>query len=63
MNLPTPAVTEFLDIYRRKTGGDLTFDEANSRAESFLRLMMLLTGETDETNQVTDLDKNEKPDF
>ena len=58
MNLPTQAVAEFLDIYQRKVGGTLTFDEANSRAENFLRLMMLLTGETKDSNQVTDLGKS-----
>jgi len=59
MNLPILAVKEFLDIYQRKVGGGLTFDEANSRAENFLRLMMLLAGDTEEINQNTHLNKND----
>lgn len=51
MNLPTVAVNEFQEIYQRKIGVALTFNEAKIKAEKFLRLMMLLTGKSkDKTN-------------
>jgi len=51
MNLPNEAVTEFQDIYQRKIGVVLTFDEAKIRAEKFLRLMVLLIGKPFDPNK------------
>lgn len=60
MNVPKEAVLEFQDIYRRKVGGVLSFNEAGIKAENFLRLMMLITGKPSTENPNTNLYKNEK---
>jgi hypothetical protein len=60
MNLPTDAVTEFQDIYQRKVGGVLSFNEAGIKAENFLRLMMLITEKPSTENLNINLYKNEK---
>lgn len=60
MNLPVLAVKEFMDIYQRKVGGGLTFDEANLRAENFLRLMLLITKKPKIKVNDLVLNKNEK---
>lgn len=56
MNLPKEAVNEFLEIYQRKINENLSFDEAAIRAENFLKLMVLLTG----NSEINNLNKNEK---
>lgn len=59
MNLPTVAVNEFQEIYQRKIGVVLSFDEAKIKAEGFLRLMELLTRKPI-INQISNSIKNEK---
>jgi len=41
--LPDKAVKEFQEIYERKVGEKITFEEAKIKAENFLRLMDLIT--------------------
>lgn len=60
MNLPIVAINEFRDIYQRKIGVVLTFDEAKIRAEKFLRLMILLTKKPNTKINNLFLNKNEK---
>lgn len=60
MNLPTKAVSEFQNIYRRKCGIQLSFNEAEIRADNFLRLMMLITKKPSAENSDINLYKNEK---
>lgn len=43
MNLPEAAIIEFQKIYQKKFNVLLDFNEAEIRAEKFLRLMALLT--------------------
>jgi hypothetical protein len=43
MFLPDRAVKEFQDIYHRKVGEKISFEEARIRAEDFLRLFDLIT--------------------
>ncbi len=52
MNIPIEAVNEFKEIYQRKIGVILTFNEAKIRAEKFLRLMMLLTEKPKDKNKL-----------
>ena len=59
MNLPTVAINEFQEIYQRRIGVALSFDEAKIRAEGFLRLMDLLTRKP-MFNQNLNSKKNEK---
>jgi len=51
MNLPIEAVTEFQNIYKRKCGIELSFNEAEIRADNFLRLMMLITKSPKDENE------------
>lgn len=60
MILPTQAVNEFIEIYKRKVGKTLTFDEANIKAEKFLRLMVLITEAPKKTNLNINLTNYEK---
>ena len=60
MNLPAKAVSEFQDIYLRKCGIQLSFNEAEIRANNFLRLMMLITKKTDVKVSGSVSNKNEK---
>ena len=60
MIIPTQAVNEFIEIYKRKIGKTLTFDEANIKAEKFLRLMVLITGAPKKTNLNINLTNYEK---
>jgi hypothetical protein len=60
MNLPIEAVNEFLEIYQRKIGMTITFDEAGIKAENFLRLMMLITSEPFTKNNGLVSNKHEK---
>ena len=41
--LPDQAIKEFQEIYNRKIGKKLTFDEAKIKAEDFIRLFDLIT--------------------
>ena len=41
--LPDEAVKEFQEIYEKKVGKKMTFDEAKIEAESFIRLFDLIT--------------------
>lgn len=41
--LPDKAVIEFQEIYERKFGEKLSFNEAKIRAENFINLMRLIT--------------------
>lgn len=60
MNLPVEAVDEFQKIYLNKCGIELSFNEAEIRADNFLRLMMLITKEPNiEVNNLVS-SKNEK---
>jgi hypothetical protein len=61
MNLPTEAVTEFQNIYKRKCGIELSFNEAEIKAENFLRLIMLITKSSKDENEK--LYKNTKRTF
>ncbi len=42
--LPREAVIEYQQIYKDKCGLALSFEEAESKANNFIRLMALLTG-------------------
>ncbi|MCL4384177.1 hypothetical protein M1116_01895 [Patescibacteria group bacterium] len=44
MNFPKEAVIQFKEIYERKFGEVLSFEEAEVRAINFLELMALITG-------------------
>ena len=44
--LPDKAITEFQEIYKRKFGEKLSFNEAKIRAENFINLMRLITKPT-----------------
>lgn len=43
MFLPDKAVKEFQDIYHKKVGEKISFEEARIKAEDFLRLFDLIT--------------------
>lgn len=43
MNLPEKAVKEFQEIYKKKCGEELSFDEARIKATEFLEFFYFLT--------------------
>jgi len=53
MNLPKEAVIEFQEIFQRKFGTTLSFEEAEIRAGRFLNLRYLITSENKDKNEQT----------
>jgi len=51
MNLPVEAVNEFQEIYQRRLGVEISINEAETRAENFLRLTMLITRKEENENE------------
>ena len=43
MFLPDEAVKEFMEIYKKDCGKEITFEEARIKAENSLRLIKLIT--------------------
>lgn len=43
MELSNEAINEFIEIYKRKLGVELSFDDAKSEAINFLELFALIT--------------------
>jgi hypothetical protein len=51
MELPNEAINEFIDIYRRKLGVELSFKDARMEAINFLELMGLITNKSSDQNK------------
>ncbi len=51
MNLPAEAISEFRELYRNKCGVLLNPNDAAKQAENFLRLMALLTIDSQNENE------------
>lgn len=43
MSLPDEAIKEFQEIYKRKCGKEISFEEAKIEAENFINLFDLIT--------------------
>lgn len=46
MTLPDKAIKEFQEIYKRKCGKEISFEQAKIKAENFINLFDLITKPT-----------------
>lgn len=53
MNLPDEAIKEFQSLYKSELGKEISWDEAKTRAESFLRLFKLISKPIPVNNNAT----------